>query len=227
MESLCFVIRVFAIGVLSIGLAGCSTIFGRQHDEETVFFESNVPEVEVVCSGRRTLTPGSFPLRQSKNHACTAQKEGYEKKVFEIRSGVSGSGLGHSFATNTATWGWWTLGIGTAVGMLVDLPAGSMKNLTENSIYLDMRPVGGAGPNMAKKIVIKTASVGKNLVMVPVDAVRETTETVIDTTIGKTAREMGVAESNPAPTPAPESTPAPAPAPEEKPAGAARSQKVI
>lgn len=199
--------------IMSLALAGCSTMFGRQHDDETVYFDANVAEVEVVCSGKTAVTPGSIPLRQSKNHSCIAKKEGYAKKVFEIRSGVSGSGLGHSFATNTATWGWWTLGIGTAVGMLVDLPAGSAKNLKENSIYLEMRPLNEtAATNPAKKILVKTAGVGKTLVTVPVDAVRETTETAIDSTIGEAGRQMGIT--------APETT-------EEAPVETKRSQKVV
>lgn len=46
----------------------------------------------------------------------------------------------------------------------------------------------------AKKIIVKAGNVGKTLVTVPIDAVRETTETAIDTTIGETARQMGVTE---------------------------------
>lgn len=122
-------------------LNGCSTIFGRQQDEQMITFDSNVQEVEVICSGKKVLTPGSLPLRQSKDHQCTAQKEGYEKKAFKIASGLSWSGFGHSTATNTAAWGWWTLGIGTGVGWLVDLPSGSMKNLKSDSIYLEMTPL--------------------------------------------------------------------------------------
>lgn len=214
MKNFCYGIRIMAIGVLSMALTGCSTILGRSHDEQTVYFDANVPEVEVNCSGKRTVTPGSLPLRQSKSHSCTAQKEGYEKKVFELRSGVSGSGVGHSFLTNTGAWGWWTLGIGTAVGMLVDLPSGSMKNFKENSIYLDMRPLNKTETaSLAKKIVVKTAKAGKTLVTVPVNAVRETTETAIDTTIGETARQMGAPE--------------PETVPKEKPAETKHPPKVI
>ena len=214
MKNFYYSIKIMAIGVLSMGLTSCSTIFGRQQDEQTVYFDASVQEVEVNCSGKRTITPGSLPLRQSKNHSCTAQKEGYERKVFELRSGISGSGLGHSFATNTAAWGWWTLGIGTAVGMLVDLPSGAVKNFKENSIYLDMRLLSEtATTSPAKKILVKTVDVGKTLVTVPVDAVRETTETVIDTTIGKTGSQLGITE--------PETTQ------EEKPSKANPTPKVI
>jgi len=142
-------------------LNGCSTIFGRNHDEQMVMFDANVSEVEVVCSGKRVITPGSLPLRQSKDHACTAQKEGYEKKAFKIASGLSWSGFGHSTVTNSAALGWWTLGIGTGIGWLVDLPSGSMKNLKEDSIYLEMKPnvaavSGGASEKTAETVFGKT-----------------------------------------------------------------------
>jgi hypothetical protein len=134
--------------LLVFELAGCSTLFGRQHGEEDVFFDSNVSDVEVNCSGRRTQTPGSLPLKQSKDHTCVAERQGYEKQVFHIKSGLSGSGFAHSTAINTATTGWWTFGIGTGVGWLVDLASGAMKNLEKDQLYLEMKPVkqgGGTG----------------------------------------------------------------------------------
>ena len=72
--------------------------------------------IKVICSGKRAYTPGSIPLRQSKSHACQARKDGFKSKTFRVRSGTSWKGFGHSTATNTAAWGWWTLGIGTAIG---------------------------------------------------------------------------------------------------------------
>lgn len=175
--------------VLSVFLlSGCSTIFGRHQDEQLVFFDSNLQEVEVTCSGKRVVTPGSVPLRQSKSHSCTAEKEGYEKKVFQIRSGVSWSGFGHSTATNTGAWGWWTLGIGTGIGWLVDLPSGAMKNLKEDTIYLEMRPL--QQKNVAKKVIGKTLEATKTLVTVPVDTVRATTETVIETAVAEPVRQI-------------------------------------
>lgn len=38
-----------------------------------ISFDADVQEVEVICSGKKVLTPGSLPLRQSKDHACTVQ----------------------------------------------------------------------------------------------------------------------------------------------------------
>lgn len=133
-------VRMLSIVLISIQLMGCSTMFGRQSDEDSVSFDSNVLNVEVMCSGKRAMTPGSIPLRHSQNHACTAAHEGYEKKIFRIRSGTSWAGFGHSTALNTAIWGWWTLGIGTGIGWLIDFSSGAMKNLKDENLYLEMQP---------------------------------------------------------------------------------------
>jgi hypothetical protein len=71
-----------AIILLPILFSGCSTVFGRQSDEQNVSFDANVQGVQVNCSGKRVDTPGSIPLRQSKNHSCVAESSGYEKKGF-------------------------------------------------------------------------------------------------------------------------------------------------
>jgi len=127
--------------VLAFELTGCATMFGRQQDEQTVFFDSNVPDVEVTCSGKRVETPGSIPLRQSKSHSCTAQKAGYQKRVFEIQSSNSWAGFGNSTALNTALWGWWTWGAGTVIGWIIDLPSGAMKNLKDDHFQIQMEAI--------------------------------------------------------------------------------------
>lgn len=154
-------------------LSGCSTIFGRHQDEQMVFFDANVSEVEVMCSGKRVVTPGSLPLRQSRDHACMAGKEGYERKAFRIASGLSWSGFGHSTATNSAAWGWWTLGIGTGVGWLVDLPSGAMKNFKEDSFYLEMKPTAA----------------------VTAEAVAKTAETVLGRTMDEAKEQFAVSQA--------------------------------
>jgi len=134
-------LKCLAIALVLPLLTGCSTMFGRQHDEQEVFFDSNVSGVEVNCSGRRTKTPGAMPLKQSTDHSCVAEREGYERKVFKIPSGLSWSGFAHSTALNTASTGWWTMGIGTGIGWLVDIASGSMKNIKKDSFFLEMTPV--------------------------------------------------------------------------------------
>lgn len=173
-------------------VTGCSTIFGRHQDEQMVMIDANVADVEVNCSGRRVETPGSIPLKQSKSHSCTAKKDGYEKKVFKIRSGTSWAGFGHSTAMNTAAWGWWTLGIGTGVGWLIDWPSGAMKNLKEDSFYLEMKPEGST--STASKVASSVVNTGKAVVQLPVELVDNTTDAVLDTTVYDSAKKMGVEE---------------------------------
>ncbi len=183
---------IVMILVLPSLICGCSTVFGRQHDEENVSFDSNVQNVEVICSGKRVSAPGSIPLMQSKSHACVAQAPGYEKKVFSIKSGISWAGFGHSTGTNTAIWGWWTLGIGTGIGWLIDSISGAMRNLKEEAIYLDMKPLGTT--STSERVLEKTIDVGKAVVNTPVDAVRNTASTALDTTLSGGAQKLGIVD---------------------------------
>ena len=171
-------------------LTGCMTIFGGQGRETNVYFDSNVERVEVICSGKRIRTPGFIPLRKSKSHSCKAELEGYEKKVFEIRSAVSGKGFSSSTASNAAAWGWWTLGAGLVVGWAVDGASGSMKNLKSNNIYLEMKPVGTI--SKTEKVVDKTIDLAKAVVQIPTNVVTQTTQTVVDTTVRGSAEHLGV-----------------------------------
>ena len=131
-------LKALCVFLMTVMVSGCSTVFGRQHDDQNITFDSNVQGVEVNCSGKRVNTPGFIPLRQSKSASCVAEAPGYEKKAFTINSGISWSGFGNSTALNTALWGWWTLGIGTAIGWLVDSVSGAMRNLKDENIYIEM-----------------------------------------------------------------------------------------
>lgn len=183
---------IITIVLLPALVCGCSTMFGRQSEEENVSFDANVQGVRVNCSGKSVETPGSIPLRQSRNHSCTAQMTGYEKKVFSIKSGVSGEGFGNSTAINTALWGWWTLGIGTVLGWLVDSVSGAMRNLKEESIYLEMKPLGTTPAS--ERFFEKTVGVGRAVINTPVDVVKNTTSTALDTALSGGAQKMGVVE---------------------------------
>jgi hypothetical protein len=183
-------LKIVTMLMLPILISGCSTVFGRHHDEETVFFDSNVQNVEILCSGKRAKTPGSIPLRQSKSHSCTAELEGYEKKIFRIQSGTSGSGFGHSTAVNTAIWGWWTLGIGTGIGWLIDWASGAMRNLKEDNLYIEMQAEGTT--SASSKVLDKTVSVGKDIVNASRDTVQNTASAAVDTTVHAGAQIVGV-----------------------------------
>jgi hypothetical protein len=188
-----------AILLIPILVCGCSTVFGRQSNEQNVSFDSNVQGVQVNCSGKRIDTPGNLPLRQSKDHACKAEAPGYESKVFTIRSGNSWAGFGNSTAINTAIWGWWTLGIGTGIGWLVDACSGAMRNLKEENIYLEMKP-SGTTPT-AEKVLQKTVAVGTAIIETPVNVVKNTASTVLDTTLRGGSEQMGITDGKKATEP--------------------------
>lgn len=185
---------VLILFVLITNLTGCMTIFGKQGREENVYFDANVDGVEVICSGKRIKTPGFIPLRRSKSHSCTAQLEGYEKKVFQITSGVSGKGFSSSTATNAAAWGWWTLGAGLVVGWAVDGASGSMKNLKATNIYLEMKPEGST--SKAEEVIDKTIDLAKATFQIPTNVVSQTTQAVVDTTVRGSAERLGVTADN-------------------------------
>ena len=186
-------LKSVCVFLMAVMISGCSTVFGRQHDEQNVTFDSNVQGVEVNCAGKRVDTPGSIPLRQSKSASCVAQAPGYEKKAFTINSGISWDGFGNSTAINTALWGWWTFGIGTVIGWLVDSVSGAMRNFKEENFYLEMKPVGTT--TTSQKVLEKTVDIGKAIVNTPVNLVKDTTSTVIDTTVSGSAQQMGIVEN--------------------------------
>ena len=132
-------IKVVAFLLIPLQLTACSTMFGRQHNLQDVSFDSNVSEVEVTCSGKSIKTPGSILLTQSRDNSCTAEKDGFEKTAFKINSKSTWRGFVHSTAVNTALWGWWTWGIGTAIGWLIDYASGSMKDLTVDRMEIDLK----------------------------------------------------------------------------------------
>ena len=120
----------FAALTLLICCSGCLT-FGRFliKTQQNVTFVSD-PEGAKVESGEvECEAPCGLHLSPVEDHTITFRKEGYKSELVVIRSEHGWDGAGMSFATNTAIWGWWTLGIGTAAGMLVDLSSGSMKSL--------------------------------------------------------------------------------------------------
>ena len=187
-----FLKKWVAVILISVMVSGCSTMFGRQSDDQTVNFDSNVSGVEIQCSGLRANTPGSIPLKQSKSHSCVALKEGYEKKIFRIKSGNSWNGFGHSTATNAACWGWWTLGIGIAIGWIVDAVSGAMRNLKEEDIYIEMKP--DHSTQTTEKVLNKAVNLGQAIVNIPQDTVKNAASTVLDTTLHGGAESLGVQE---------------------------------
>jgi hypothetical protein len=115
---------------LVISCSGCLT-FGKGmiDTNESVAVESSPQGAQVEAGKQDCETPCVVELEQTRDHVLVVKKAGYEPRILNIRSKHGWGGAGLSFVTNSAVWGWWTLGIGTVAGMLVDLVSGSMKSL--------------------------------------------------------------------------------------------------
>jgi len=101
-------------------------------------------EANIACDGQRLISPTTVNLDKATDHSIIITKTGYKAVNIRLRSGVRPfKGVGASFVENTAAWGWWTLGIGTAAGMIVDAASGSMKDLNTTEIYIQLEPGEG------------------------------------------------------------------------------------
>jgi hypothetical protein len=65
-----------------------------------------------------------------------------------------------------------------------------MRNLKEENIYLDMKPVGTTPT--AEKILFKAVDVGKAVINTPINVVQNTASTVLDTTLRGGAEQVGI-----------------------------------
>lgn len=181
----------FAAGSLAFFyLTGCSTIHGRQNSEQMVLFEATPREIQITCAGETVVTPGSISLKQSRNHTCHAELEGYEKKSFRVRSHVSEQGFKDSTRANADSWGWWTLGIGILVGWTVDLVSGAMRNLEHNDYHVTLHKEGTTSAGEA--VIAKTVDLSRALLSAPKDIVDSTAGTVMDTTLRASSEKVGI-----------------------------------
>ena len=130
---------------LVLFLTGCATVMrGSGRTIASVSIITEPQEANITCDGQRLISPTTVNLDKATDHSIIITKNGYNTVNIKLRSGVRPfKGVGASFVENTAAWGWWTLGIGTAAGMIVDAASGSMKDLNTTEIYIQLEPGEG------------------------------------------------------------------------------------
>jgi len=181
--------RFLSLILLSVYLTGCSTIHGRQNNEQLVLFEATPRTVNLVCSGKAIETPGSIALMQRHNHTCRARLDGYENKTFRIASHVSKAGFKASTDANAKTWGWWTLGLGILIGWTVDLVSGSMRNLERNDYHIVLQK---SGTTTAGRMALdKTIDVTHSIISTPKEIIDNTAGVIMDTTVRESSEKFG------------------------------------
>lgn len=185
--------RYLIWGGFALFFSGCATIYGRQNDEARVFFDADVPSVEVTCSGEMIETPGNLELRQSRSHVCRAAREGYVTQTFRIRSEVTKRGFQYSTDVNWQRWGKWTLGLGNLVAWPVDFVSGAMRDLSRDRVILEMQEQDQQ--RMASRILDKATDTGKALVALPKDVVDNTTSVVLDQAVRAPSEQTGISSA--------------------------------
>jgi len=183
-------LNAICLMLAAVYLSGCATIYGRQNDKEAVFFDANVENATVECSGDIVVTPGNLSLVQSHTHLCSAFREGYESEQFRVVSKISKRGFHYSTDVNKKKWGIWTLGLGILIGWTVDIVSGAMRSLEKDRYEIELKPEGTTGT--AGKILEKSTSVGKALVSIPHEIARKTTTTAFDATVHSGPEQLGI-----------------------------------
>lgn len=129
---------------LSLSLSACATMYrGTTGTIKEVSMRTDPAGANVVCGNQSFTTPGILQLAKNRSHKIVITKEGYKTVYINVTSKVRAGGVTSSFLSNTGAWGWWTLGIGTAIGMITDTTSGSLRDINVDGIYIPLTP--GAG----------------------------------------------------------------------------------
>ena len=139
------ILMTVALLNLLLILSGCATIMrGSGRTIASVSIITEPQEANISCDGQKLISPTTVNLDRATDHSIIITKAGYKTVSIKLRSGVRPfKGVGASLVENTAAWGWWTLGIGTAAGMIVDATSGSMKDLNTTEVNVKLEPGEG------------------------------------------------------------------------------------
>ncbi len=139
-------LRTALVVLVALACSGCMT-FGRgmMKTRQNVTFVT-VPEgVQVEVGAESCETPCALPLTPNHDHTAVFRSEGYQTELYRMESRAGARGVLMSLVANTAVWGWWTCGIGTAAGLLVDVFSGATRALDlpeDDSVRVTLLPVG-------------------------------------------------------------------------------------
>jgi hypothetical protein len=93
-----------------------------------------------TARGDHITTPGVLRLDCRTDHVIEIVCPGHRPQVVVVRSEQSGARWVASFVLNFLAWGWWTGGVGMVVGVVVDAVHGSLKELSPDTIFVELEP---------------------------------------------------------------------------------------
>ena len=126
---------------LTVSAVGCATTTrGFTGTESALFITSDPPGSTAIAGGQVITTPGRVAMSRTRKQIVVVKKEGYQTRKLELPVGFSWKQFGLSLGGNTATIGWWTLGIGTIIGMIVDAFSGAMRDVKTDGIHVILQP---------------------------------------------------------------------------------------
>jgi|GEM_PF-960545 len=120
-------------------LSGCATFYrGAAGTVQEIAVRTEPPGANVICGNQAFISPGMLQLARSASHQITISKEGYKTVYINVSSKMTSGALAGSFLSNTAAWGWWSFGVGTALGMITDATSGSLRDVKIAGFYLPL-----------------------------------------------------------------------------------------
>jgi hypothetical protein len=128
--------KLFALVALMLLVnSGCMTMFTSA--SYPVKVTSKTPGIKVRADNGVTITtPGEFLLSRSDDHdlfvlgSSDSEHETIARTIHIESKSKAGNWAG-SILLNTAAFGWWSIGIGTVVGVGSDAAAGRLKGLPD------------------------------------------------------------------------------------------------
>ena len=124
--------RVVAVVAASLvlGLGGCATL--DRGTADTLYVLSDPPGAQATTSaGSTCVTPCTLDVNRRDEFTVTITKAGFETRTVEVKTRLSGSGVG-SFMENVVTGG---------AGMVVDAATGAALEHVPDPVDVTLKPI--------------------------------------------------------------------------------------
>lgn len=128
---------IFCFSV-TFATVGCSTM-NASGGQNVMMRIKTIPDgARVIIGLKEKESPSLFALDPRKKYEIIIKKEGYKTVRVKLIPSSKAEKFGESLGSNTLVFGWWSFGIGTAAGMLVDAASGSILNFDTDTLTVEL-----------------------------------------------------------------------------------------